>query len=163
MSLEDRLDVYVAREAIECGVARRVVEATEPIDFSALEAALDGLRDAVRDQELVTHEIIDDDVEFHRQLVRLIGSPRLERSHETLIAETRMLLRHHPRYELAAYVGDHERLYDALERRDPRAPDLVAEHLRLSARLIGDELARDAREGSAREEESIEEEERTVP
>ena len=40
-------------------------------------------------------------------------------------------------------MGDHERLFEAIERRDPRAPDLVGEHLRLSARLIAEELARE--------------------
>jgi DNA-binding GntR family transcriptional regulator len=39
-------------------------------------------------------------------------------------------------------VRDHERLFDAIEQRDPRAPDRVIEHLRLSARLIGEELDR---------------------
>jgi DNA-binding GntR family transcriptional regulator len=58
-----------------------------------------------------------------------------------------MLLRHHPEYPWFDYVRDHERLFDALERRDPSAPDLVVEHLRLSARLIGDELERDAASG----------------
>lgn len=162
MSLADRLDVYVAREAIESGVARRVIDAPEPVDLSALELALHELREAVRGQELVTEEIILADVRFHQEMVRLADSPRLERSHDTLIAETRMLLRRQPRYPLDAYVRDHEQLYEALERRDPRAPELVAEHLRMSARLIRDELAREAREGRAREEEIIEEE-RTVP
>ena len=35
MSLADRLDVYVAREAIEAGVVRLVVEASRPPDLSA--------------------------------------------------------------------------------------------------------------------------------
>jgi DNA-binding GntR family transcriptional regulator len=59
------------------------------------------------------------------------------------MAETRMLLRHHPLYPAADYVADHAQLLEAIERRDPRAAELVAEHLRLSARLIGDELARE--------------------
>ena len=48
-------------------------------------------------------------------------------------------------------MGDHERLFEAIERRDPRAPDAVGQHLRLSARLIGEELAREAGEGAGRE------------
>ena len=42
MSLADRLDVYVAREAIETGAARRILEAP-PRDLTALRAALDEL------------------------------------------------------------------------------------------------------------------------
>jgi DNA-binding GntR family transcriptional regulator len=143
MSLADRLDVYVAREAIESGVARQVVDATPPPDLSELEAALDDLRATAEGHDRVTEDVIGADIRFHQALVHLGGSPRLRRAHETLAAETRMLLRHHPAYPWSDYVGDHERLFEAIERRDPRAPDLVVEHLRLSARLIGDELERE--------------------
>jgi DNA-binding GntR family transcriptional regulator len=142
MSLADRLDVYVAREAIEAGVARLVVEASPPPDLSALRAALEDLRTRAEGHDRITDELIEADIRFHEELVRLAASPRLRRAHETLVAETRMLLRHHPTYPWSDYVTDHERLFDAIERRDPRAPDHVIEHLRLSARLIGEELDR---------------------
>jgi DNA-binding GntR family transcriptional regulator len=143
MSLEDRLDVYVAREAIETGVAKRVVEASEPVDLSGLRGALSDMRTAAEGHDRVTEDLIAADIRFHQELVRLADSPRLTRAHETLAAETRMLLRHHPTYPWSDYVGDHERLFDAVERRDPSAPDVVREHLRLSARLISEELARE--------------------
>jgi DNA-binding GntR family transcriptional regulator len=143
MSLADRLDVYVAREAIEAGVARRAVEASPAPDLSALRAALEELRARAEGHDRVTDELIESDIGFHEELVRLAASPRLRRAHETLVAETRMLLRHHPEYPWADYVSDHERLFDAIEQRDPRAPDYVIEHLRLSARLIGEELHRE--------------------
>jgi DNA-binding GntR family transcriptional regulator len=141
LSLRDRLDVYVAREAIESGAARHAVQAAEPPGIASLRAAFEALRAAAPQDADVTERLIAADLEFHRELVRLAGSPRLSRAHDTLIAETRMLLRHHPPYPVGAYVSDHERLLLAIERRDPRAPDLVAEHLRLSARLIADGLA----------------------
>jgi DNA-binding GntR family transcriptional regulator len=144
MSLADRLDVYVAREAIETGAAKRVVEASQPADLAGLRDALADLRARAQGHDRVTEDEIVADIRFHQELVRLAGSPRLTRAHETLAAETRMLLRHHPSYPWSDYVGDHERLFEAIERRDPRAPDLVGEHLRLSARLIGEELAREA-------------------
>jgi DNA-binding GntR family transcriptional regulator len=143
MSLADRLDVYVAREAIEAGVARLAVEASPAPDLSALRAALEELRARAEGHDRVTDELIEADIGFHEELVRLAASPRLRRAHETLVAETRMLLRHHPAYPWADYVSDHERLFDAIEQRDPRAPDYVIEHLRLSARLIGEELDRE--------------------
>jgi DNA-binding GntR family transcriptional regulator len=108
--------------------------------------ALASLQAAAGGHDRVTEAMIGADVDFHRELVALARSPRLARAHETLVAETRMLLRHHPAYPASDYVGDHTRLLEALERRDPRTPGLVAEHLRLSARLIGDELARQAGE-----------------
>jgi DNA-binding GntR family transcriptional regulator len=148
MSLADRLDVYVAREAIEAGVARLMVEASATPDLSALGAALQDLRTRARGHDRITDELIEADISFHEELVRLAGSPRLRRAHETLAAETRMLLRHHPSYPWSDYVSDHERLFDAIERRDTRAPEYVIEHLRLSARLIADELDRESGDGA---------------
>src|SRR5215216_7772075 len=148
MSLADRLDVYVAREAIEAGVARLAIEVSPPPDLSALRTALEDLRTRAQGHDRITDELIEADIRFHEELVRLAGSARLRRAHETLAAETRMLLRHHPRYPWSDYVTDHERLFDAIEGRDPRAPDYAVEHLRLSARLIGAELDRTSGDGA---------------
>jgi DNA-binding GntR family transcriptional regulator len=143
MSLADRLDVYVAREAIEMGVAKRVVEASRLPDLSGLRDALAELRKTAQGHDRVTEDVIAADIRFHQELVHLAASPRLSRAHETLAAETRILLRHHPTYPWSDYVGDHVRLFEAIERRDPQAPEVVGEHLRLSARLISEELARE--------------------
>jgi DNA-binding GntR family transcriptional regulator len=147
MSVEDRLDVYVAREAIETGAVRRILAGPAP-DLTNLRATLDDLRATARDQDRITDAVIDADIAFHEELVRLAGSPRLARAYETLAAETRMLLRHHPAYPWASYVTDHAKLLDALERRDPATPELVAAHLRLSAELIAGALETDGKETS---------------
>jgi DNA-binding GntR family transcriptional regulator len=146
MSLADRLDVYVAREAIEAGVARRAVEASQPPDLSGLREAFAALRATAQGHDRVTEEEIAADIHFHQELVRLAGSPRLTRAHDTLAAETRMLLRHHPVYPADDYVADHERLLDGLERRDPATEELVVQHMRLSSRLISEEIARETAE-----------------
>src|SRR5215207_10819354 len=148
MSLADRLDVYVAREAIEAGVARLAIEASAAPKLSALRAALEDLRTRAQGHDGITDDLIEADIRFHEELVRLAGSPRLTRAHETLVAETRMLLRHHPAYPWSDYVTDHERLFDTIEQRDPRAPEYALEHLRLSARLIGEELDRASGDGA---------------
>jgi DNA-binding GntR family transcriptional regulator len=151
VSLEDRLDVYGAREVIEAGAVRQILDRDEPVDLSPLRDALHALRRALDSHGDLTDEAIAADIRFHRELVDLCGSPRLSRAHETLAAETRMLLRHHPVYPAADYVSDHERLLDALERRDPDTQELVVQHLRLSARLIGEQIAREtAEEAKAR-------------
>jgi DNA-binding GntR family transcriptional regulator len=141
LSLRDRLDVYVAREAIEVGVVRRLLQGDGPVDLTALEAAMAGLRRAAMGHKRPTEEVIVADLRFHQELVRLAGSPRLDRAYDTLAAETRMLLRHHPEYPWQTYVEDHEKLLVALQRRDPALPDLVVEHLRLSVDLISGEIA----------------------
>src|SRR5579863_7828055 len=120
----------------------RALRSPEPLELSRMRTALAALAAAVDASDRVTEALIGADVDFHRELVALAGSPRLSRAHATLAAETRMLLRHHPAYPSSDYVGDHTVILDALERRDPGTPELVAEHLRLSARLIGGELAR---------------------
>jgi DNA-binding GntR family transcriptional regulator len=144
MSLADRLDVYIAREAIESGAARRLVQGDDPVDLSPLRDALDELADTARFCDRITDTVITADIAFHQELVRLAGSPRLMRAHDTLVAETRMLLRHHPAYPWATYVEDHTRILRALEGRDHDAPQLVADHLRLSAELIAAELEHEA-------------------
>jgi DNA-binding GntR family transcriptional regulator len=132
----DRLDVYVAREAIEVWAARRLIESEDELDLSALDAAVATMRVKEARGERPTEDTIAADLRFHHELVRLAGSPRLTRAHETFAAETRMLLRLHPPYPWRTYAADHERLVGALRRRDPAMPDLVADHLRLSARLL---------------------------
>jgi DNA-binding GntR family transcriptional regulator len=144
MSLADRLDVYVAREAIESGAVRRVIESGDPIPLDGVRGALEELKAAASAQENVSDALIAADIRFHQELVRLARSPRLSRAHQTLAAETEILLRHHPAYPQMDYVADHARLFDALQRRDPETPELVVEHLRFSAQLIGAELARES-------------------
>lgn len=150
LSVLDRLDVYVAREAIEVGVVTRLLQAREKPDLRPLEEAMDELRGAAVGHARPTEQVIAADLRFHQELVRLSGSPRLDRAYETLAVETRMLLRHHPEYPWRTYVGDHEKLLRALRRHDSRTPELVAEHLRLSADLIGGEIAAGADEGALR-------------
>ncbi len=134
--LTDRLDVYVAREAIETWAARKLIESREKHDFSKLDAAIKEMDANSAELARPSEETIAADLRFHHELVRMAGSDRLTRAHETFAAETRMLLRAHPPYPRRTYAGDHRKLVDALRRRDPTTPDLVAEHLRLTARLI---------------------------
>ena len=136
MLLEDQLDVYVAREAIEVWAARTLIERNDVLDLSALDDALAAMRSREARQKRPTEDTIAADLRFHHELVRLAGSERLTRSHETFAAETRMLLRRHPPYPWRTYADDHQALVDALRRRDPKTPNLVAEHLRLSRRLL---------------------------
>jgi len=147
--LEDRLDVYIAREAIEVWAARTLIGRTEPLDLSALDAALATMQTREARQRRPTEETIAADLRFHHELVRLAGSERLTRAHETFADETRMLLRRHPPYPWRTYAQDHRQLVDALRRRDPTTPELVAQHLRLSARLLAGNRAENTEEEHA--------------
>src|SRR5438094_466946 len=110
LSVVDRLDVYVAREAIEVGVATRLLEVGDELDLGPIEAAFAELRGAAKKRTRPTERVIAADVQFHRELVALARSPRLDRAYDTLSVETRMLLRHHPAYPWRRYVSDHEEL-----------------------------------------------------
>ncbi len=147
--LADDLDVYVAREAIEVWAAATLVARDEPADLSQLLSAVVTMRTKGARRARPTEETIAADLRFHHELVRLAGSPRLTRVHETLVAETRMLLRHHPPYPWGRYAADHQVIVDALRRGDPRTPQLVADHLRLSARLLSREMDGDGRRARA--------------
>jgi DNA-binding GntR family transcriptional regulator len=145
LSVEDSDDVYLAREAIEVSAVRHALDRGAALDLGPLKAALDRITaaaDAAPPDEPAGTELIAADLDFHREIVRLSGSARLRRAHETLAAEAQMFLHHQPIYSPTSYEADHTILFDAIARRDAAAPDLVRDHLRLSARLIAGELAR---------------------
>jgi DNA-binding GntR family transcriptional regulator len=145
LSVEDVDDVYLAREAIEVLAVRRALERGEPLDLGPLRAALERIlaaAAATADDEPAGTELIAADLDFHREMVRLCASPRLTRAHETLAAEAQMLLHHQPVYSPTDYAGDHTVLLEAIECGAPTAPELVRDHLRLSARLIAGEIGR---------------------
>lgn len=145
LSVTDADDVYLAREVIEVCAVRHALEHDDQLDLDPLRAALDRIitvADAAPADEPPGSELIAADLDFHREMVRLSGSSRLSRAHETLAAEAQMLMHHQPVYSPVDYAADHTVLFEAIERRDPTAPDSVRDHLRLSARLIAGEIAR---------------------
>jgi DNA-binding GntR family transcriptional regulator len=147
LSVADVEDVYLAREAVEVQAIRHALERSEPLDLEPLRAALGRIiaaADATPSDQPAGTELIASDLDFHREMVRLSGSPRLSRAHETLAAEAQMLLHHQPVYSPIDYAADHTILLDAIARHDVAAPELVKEHLRLSAKLIAGEVSRHA-------------------
>jgi DNA-binding GntR family transcriptional regulator len=145
LSVADVDDVYLAREAIEVSGVRRALERKPPLDLGSLSAALQRITaaaDATPPDQPAGTALIAADLDFHREMVRLSASPRLIRAHETLAAEAQMLLHHQPVYSPIDYTADHSVLLEAIVRRDPGAPELVRDHLRLSAALIAGEIGR---------------------
>ena len=145
LSVADADDVYLAREAIEVSAVRHAFDRDEPLDLGPLTSAFERIvaaADATPADQPAGTDLIASDLDFHREMVRLSGSPRLVRAHETLAAEAQMFMHHQPVYSPVEYAADHKVLLDAIVRRDPAAPDLVREHLSLSARLIGGEITR---------------------
>src|SRR5438309_9699326 len=71
--LEDRLDVYIAREAIEVWAARTPIGRSEPVNLCALDAALATMQTREARQKRATAETIADGVRFHPAMVRMAG------------------------------------------------------------------------------------------
>lgn len=140
LSVADRLDVYTARETIECGVGMRLLDRDEPPLTADLTAALERLRECAVGENKPSPAMIDADIGFHQELVRLAESPRLSRAYKTLAAENRMLLTHHPPYPWPEYVREHEALLEAVRDQDPRLVSLLRQHVRVSTELIGDAI-----------------------
>ncbi|GAA2789837.1 GntR family transcriptional regulator [Kribbella solani] len=85
---DDIRDMYVARQAIELAAARQILAG----EFEAAGKALSAFGHAMLDADGDPGAIGELDIEFHETLVRLSGSPRLIRMHQTSIIETRMCI-----------------------------------------------------------------------
>lgn len=144
VSPDDVIDVYRAREAIETAAVDVALASDEACDLSGLRAAQDRIRSACPTDRRAapSRELIAADIDFHRELVGLAGSPRLSRAHEPLAAESQMLLNWHPVYRGLDYVSDHQALLDPLTTRRPVAIDAVRAHLRLTVELLLQEAER---------------------
>jgi DNA-binding GntR family transcriptional regulator len=144
ISIEDVIDVYRARSAIEVAAVGVVLERGEGLDLEPLRHAQQRIRGScpADGSEAPSRELIAADIDFHRAMVGLAGSPRLSRAHEPLAAESQMLLNWHPVYSVSDYVADHQQLLDAIEGRDPAAGDVVRAHLQLTVDLIVGEATR---------------------
>jgi DNA-binding GntR family transcriptional regulator len=147
VSAEDVIDVYFAREAIEVAAVQHAIERQDRLDLGELRAAHERI-EAASPQDLTQQpsaELIAADLDFHRAMVALAGSPRLSRAHEPLAAESQILLNWHPTYPGADYAGDHRKLLSAFESRDPNVAELARAHLQLTADLISEEARSYAR------------------
>jgi DNA-binding GntR family transcriptional regulator len=144
VSTEDVIDVYRARTAIEVAAAVTLVEGPESFDITPLRAVQQRIRDVcpANGSEAPSQELIAADIDFHRVMVSLAGSPRLSRAHEPLAAESQMLLNWHPVYPVSDYVSDHQKLLQAIADHDPAAGDLVRAHLELTVDLLAEEATR---------------------
>jgi DNA-binding GntR family transcriptional regulator len=132
ITLDDIVDVYRAREAVETAAVGLILE-TEPA-LGPVYAALARMQEALADQ-LSWREMADRDISLHEALVEVSGSPRLVHMYATLAAESRMHLYRYPPYPHEQNVVDHEQIVEALAAGSQEADALLREHLRFSARL----------------------------
>lgn len=122
-SAEECADLYLSRSVIEVWAAERIL-VEKPTNFEALESAVD--RMASSDSAT---EIIDADMDFHRALVELAGSPRMTELHQALIAETTVMARARRPFDAQDHHPIHRVLLEALRDGNDHAPKLLEAHL----------------------------------
>jgi len=144
VSTPDLIDVYRARTAIEVAAVGALLDSPDGFDVAPLRGAQQRIIDLSPADGAATpsQELIAADIDFHRVMVALAGSPRLSRAHEPLAAESQMLLNWHPVYSVSDYVADHHKLLEAIASRDPAAGDVVRAHLVLTVDLLTEEATR---------------------
>lgn len=130
LSLDDVIDVYHTRTAIERGALDRVMSGDRTAACRRLGPRLTAMRSAAERGSGAA--VSDADLAFHQTLVDCSGSPRLIRAMRTLVVETRMCLGElETTYgDLDTQVSEHQALRDAIEDGPPGEADrLLLAHM----------------------------------
>jgi DNA-binding GntR family transcriptional regulator len=137
LSLTDVLDMFEAREAIECGVAHIAATRARPDDLATLRELV---RAADRAREDTGYEeFLRADHEVHTFLVHLVRNPLLQDAADRLLLHSIRFWRtcwdsRPPRMEA---MISHADLLRALESRNPeQAEKAMRNHLRTSRQLV---------------------------
>jgi DNA-binding GntR family transcriptional regulator len=137
LGLEDVLDMFEAREAIECGVAHIVATRATAGDLATLRRLVDA---ADRARDGTDHEAyLSDDHEIHRFCVHMVRNTLLQDAADRLLLHNLRFWRTYwaSRPAQHATMISHVGLLAALEARDAdRAEQAMREHLAASRRLL---------------------------
>ncbi|WP_433679774.1 GntR family transcriptional regulator [Nocardia sp. CA-119907] len=130
LTIDDVVDIYRARTAIEGGALALILDGRRDIAYTALEPSVTSMRACAETGDAAG--VSDADQAFHEALVESAGSPRLVRAARTLLIETRMCLgalqTTYP--DLREQAQEHVELRDAIGSGPaPRARALLVEHM----------------------------------
>ncbi len=135
--LDDVLDMFDAREAIECGVAHIAARRATDADLETLRGLV---RAADRAREGTDHEeFLRDDHEIHLSLVHMIRNPLLQDAADRLLLHNLRFWRTYwaARPAQHATMLSHADLLQALEDRDAdKAEQAMREHISASLQLL---------------------------
>jgi DNA-binding GntR family transcriptional regulator len=137
ISLDDTLDIFDAREAIECGVAHMAARRALPDDLVALRRLVEGADRARDDSD--ADGFLRDDHEVHAFLVRMVRSPLLQDAVDRLLLHNLRFWRSYwtSRPARHATMISHGELLAALEAHDARrAEQAMREHIGASRQLL---------------------------
>jgi DNA-binding GntR family transcriptional regulator len=137
LGLEDVLDMFDAREAIECGVAHIVATRATAEDLATLRRLVDA---ADRARDGTDHAAyLSDDHEIHRFCVHMVRNTLLQDAADRLLLHNLRFWRTYwaSRPAQHATMISHAGLLGALEEHDAdRAEQAMREHLAASRRLL---------------------------
>jgi DNA-binding GntR family transcriptional regulator len=136
-SLQDVVDIFDAREAIECGVAHIAARQATSDDLATLRTLV---TDADRAREGTDHEsFLRDDHAIHVFLVHMLRNSLLQDAADRLLLHNLRFWRSYwaTRPARPATMIPHDTLLAALEAGDPDAAEAaMREHIALSRRLL---------------------------
>ena len=137
LTLPDVLDMFEAREAIECGVAYIAAARASAEDLAALRTLVETVD---RDRESTDYEqFLLDDHAFHVRLVHMVKNALLQDAADRLLLHSLRFWRMHwkNRPPSKDAMLSHADLLSALESRDPaRAETAMRHHLTTSRQLV---------------------------
>jgi DNA-binding GntR family transcriptional regulator len=125
----DVVDIFRVRHTLELGAIDASKDATPP-QMDALRDAVGGFKTAAATGD--DRSIVDADVQFHRCLIAMLRSPRIDRFYETFQSELRLCLSivDHEAQDARELVLEHQELLDALEAGErERCKELLRAHL----------------------------------
>jgi DNA-binding GntR family transcriptional regulator len=146
LGADDMRDIYLARSAVERTAAALVATDGSEADFDALQTAVDKLGDPAHSSWSTLTQL---DLQFHLALVTAAGSPRLDRTFRTLMAESQLcIVRLEPFYPgREEVVSEHQAILDAIRSRDLAETDrLLTGHMDISAARLASAQAAAAEE-----------------
>jgi DNA-binding GntR family transcriptional regulator len=128
LSESDVRDIYAVRRLLEPAAVDNVNNVNEQLERTS--ETLDRLAAAVESKNWV--EIVENDMRFHRRLVELHGSNRLDNFYRNLLAELRLglIFVDQSSPDLTKSVAQHRELFDLLSRGKKKDfKDLITSHL----------------------------------
>lgn len=137
LSLDEVLDLFEAREAIECGIARIAARRASDGDLARLRALITSA-DAARDDAQAL-AFLRDDHEIHSALVAMASNPLLQDAADRLLKHNLRFWRSYwsTRPVQHSSMLSHGELLAALEARDPAAAEeAMRDHILQSKQLL---------------------------
>ena len=137
LSLDDVLDMFEAREAIECGVAHIAARKASEDDLAILGKLITAAENSRKDREALA--FLSDDHEIHLFLIRMINNQMLQDAAELLLMHNLRFWRSYwsTRPAQKASMLSHRPLLAALMVRDPDAAEgAMRKHIQQSRQLL---------------------------